>query len=84
MPRLFNLSDKVWIEVMQAERQTRGTDFTHAVIIGEVLLEGFTMPYNSPDWGNDPNLWIDFVSDGPGINPTTKNLEKDAFDVTYW
>ena len=42
------------------------------------------MPYNTPDYGNDPDLWVDFVATGPNINPTTKNLDKDAFDMTYW
>ena len=84
VPVLKELSDRVKIEIMQSERQQRGTDFSHAAIIGEVLLEGVTMPYNAPDWGNDPDLWIDFVSTGPGINPTTKNLDKDQFDSTYW
>ena len=84
VPSLEDLSDRVKIEIMQSERQTRGTDFTHAAVIGEVLLEGITMPYNSPDWGNDPDLWIDFVSKGPNINPTTKGLDKDQFDLTYW
>lgn len=68
----------------QSERQTRNTNRTHAAIIGEVLLEGVTIPYNSPDYGADPSLWIDFVSLSDGINPTTRNLEKDTFDATYW
>ena len=110
VPFLEDLSDKVWIEVYRAERQTRFTDRTHAAVIGEVLLEGKTMPYNSPDYGNDPRLWLDFVATdedcslGPAgeagtvvfgtppedaasacyVNPTTKNLDKDAFDSTYW
>ena len=48
------------------------------------MLEGKTIPYNAPDVGEDPDLWLDFVSLGPGINPTTKNLDKDVHDVTYW
>ena len=45
------------------------------------------MPYNSPDYGEDPKLWLDFVSDQtdhPEVNPTTKNLDKDVFDRTFW
>ena len=84
VPVLDDLSDKVWVELYQSERQTRFTNHTHGAIIGEVLLDGKTLPYNSPDYGNDPNLWLDFVSVGDNINPTTKNLDKDAFDLTYW
>jgi hypothetical protein len=47
-------------------------------------MEGITMPYNCVDWGNDPSLWLDFVSLGNITNPTTKRLDKDAFDNTYW
>ena len=47
-------------------------------------LEGITMPYNSPDYGEDPNLWLDFTSTAEGVNPGTKALDKDAFDSTYW
>ena len=42
------------------------------------------MPYNSPDYGEDPKLWLDFVSSADTVNPTTKNLDKDVFDSTYW
>ena len=84
VPRLEDLAEQVWIELYQSERQTRFTNYTHGAIIGEVLLDGKTIPYNAPDKGNDPNLWLDFVSTGPGINPTTKNLDKDAHDLTYW
>jgi hypothetical protein len=46
-------------------------------------LEGFTIPYNAPDYGNDPSLWLDFVSTD-NVNPTTKRTDKDIFDTTYW
>jgi hypothetical protein len=35
---------------------------THGVIITEQQFEGITLPYNTPDYGNDPSLWLDFVS----------------------
>jgi hypothetical protein len=47
-------------------------------------MDGTTMPYNSVDYGADPELWLDFVSTAPGINMTSKDLDKDAFDNTYW
>ena len=52
----------MWIEIYNAERQTRGTNYTHGVIINEAQMEGITLPYNLPDYGNDPVLWFDFVS----------------------
>lgn len=69
---------------------------THGVIITEAQLEGYTLPYNTPDFNNDPKLWLDFVStnqpDENGnetpeqfrVNPTVKLLDKDPFDPTYW
>ena len=48
------------------------------------MIDGTTMPYNSVDYGNDPDLWLDFVSQAPGINVTSRNLDKDVFDSTYW
>lgn len=42
------------------------------------------MPYNGVDYGNDPALWLDFIDLGNKTNPTTKNLDKDVFDTTYW
>ena len=86
----------MWIEVFSAERQERKTNYTHGVIITESQLEGITLPYNTPDYKNDPVLWLDFTStnqpDANGnpipdkfrVNPTTKNLDKDVFDPTYW
>lgn len=47
-------------------------------------MKGTTMPYNSVDYGDDPALWLDFVSTEEGINMTDKDLDKDAFDNTYW
>ena len=84
IPTMVDLADKVWIEKYQSERQTRQSNFTHGAVIGDLLMDGKTIPYNCPDYGLDPNLWLDFVSTGPGINPTTKNLDKDAHDSTYW
>lgn len=48
------------------------------------MMDGTTMPYNSVDYGNDPNLWLDFVSLAPGVNTTSRNLNKDVYDSTYW
>lgn len=62
IPYLEILSDKMWIELYNAERQTRGTNMTHGVIITESQMDGVTLPYNTPDFGNDPKLWLDFVS----------------------
>jgi hypothetical protein len=42
------------------------------------------MPYNCVDYPNDPSLWLDFVSTGDDIKMTQKDLDKDAFDNTYW
>lgn len=84
MPYLELLSDKVWIELKRAERQAPLPDRTYAAVIGEVLLEGKTMPYNAVDYGVEANLWLDFVSQGDEIVPTTKGLDKDAFDPTFW
>ena len=62
VPYLELLSDKVWIELKRSERQASEPDRTYAAVIGEVLLEGKTMPYNSVDYGVEPNLWLDFVA----------------------
>lgn len=48
------------------------------------MMDGTTMPYNSIDYGNDPKLWLDFISQAPGVNVTSRNLDKDVFDSTYW
>jgi hypothetical protein len=84
VPYLEILSSKVWIELSAAERQTRGTNHTYGFIINEVQMEGVTMPYNSVDYGEDPKLWLDFVAIGDKVNPTHKDMDKDAFDNTYW
>ena len=42
------------------------------------------MPYNSVDFGEDPALWLDFVAIDEKANPTHKDMDKDAFDSTYW
>jgi hypothetical protein len=47
-------------------------------------MKGITMPYNSIDYGEDPMLWLDFVSQEEGVVMTDKDLDKDAFDNTYW
>ena len=52
----------MWIEVYNAERQARTTNYTHGIVITQSLMEGLTLPYNLPDVGNDPNLVIDFTS----------------------
>jgi hypothetical protein len=84
LPYLEQLVTKFHIEMSSAQRQLRGTNQTYAFILNEAQMEGTTMPYNSVDYGDDPDLWIDFVSLAPGVNMTHKNLDKDAFDNTYW
>jgi hypothetical protein len=84
LPYLAQLATKVNIELSSASRQQRGTNHTFAFILNEVQMDGTTMPYNSVDYGEDPELWLDFVSTAPGVNMTSKDLDKDAFDNTYW
>jgi hypothetical protein len=47
-------------------------------------MYGTTLPYNAINYGADPNLWFDFVAEGPDIKLTSRNLDKDVFDSTYW
>jgi len=47
-------------------------------------MYGITLPYNAINAGSDPNLWFDFVATGPDIKLTSRNLNKDVHDSTYW
>ena len=42
------------------------------------------MPYNTPDVGEEPDLYLDFTAFGEGVNPIKKNLDKDVYDNTFW
>jgi hypothetical protein len=57
---------------------------TYGFVLNEMQMKGITMPYNSIDYGEDPMLWLDFVSQEEGVVMTDKDLDKDAFDNTYW
>jgi Iap family predicted aminopeptidase len=50
IPYLEILSSSIWVDVYNAERQTRGTNHTHGVIVTETQSDGMTLPYNLPDW----------------------------------
>jgi hypothetical protein len=47
-------------------------------------MEGITMPYNTPDIGDEPYLYLDMTAYGEGVNPVRKALDKDIFDNTFW
>jgi hypothetical protein len=47
-------------------------------------MYGITFPYNAINYLQDPNLWFDFVAVGPDIKLTSRHLDKDVFDSTYW
>ena len=60
------------------------TNYTYGFLISETILEGITLPYNTPDVFEEPNLYLDMTAYSDEINPTSKNLEKDVFDNTFW
>jgi hypothetical protein len=47
-------------------------------------MEGLTLPYNIPDLGREPLFYIDMTSVAENVNPTTKGLNADPYDATYW
>jgi len=57
---------------------------SHATVLSESKLEGITMPYNTPDFGDEPNLWLDFTSREGKVNPGGRNYNKDVYDQTFW
>ena len=61
-----------------------GTDRTYGILISEAQIAGVTMPYNTPDIGNEPLFYIDMTSTAEGVNPQPKELDKDVFDSTFW
>jgi hypothetical protein len=84
LPYLENIVTTFHIEMSHASRQLRGTNNTYAFVLCEAQMQGTTMPYNSVDYGNDPDMWLDQTSYFPDANMTSKDLDKDAFDNTYW
>ncbi len=45
---------------------------------------GITLPYNMPDWGSEPNFYLDMTASDSTINPVRKAIDKDVYDSTYW
>lgn len=67
-----------------ANRQLMYTNKTFAFLVSKSTSEGITLPYNMPDWGNEPDFYLDMTATGDTINPVRKNIEKDVYDSTYW
>lgn len=67
-----------------ANRQLIGTNYTYGFLISESILEGITIPYNTPNVFDEPELYLDMTAYGDNINPTTKYLDKDVYDNTFW
>jgi len=83
-PYLDYLANKASIEFYRANRQLMGTDRTFGILVSEAQIAGVTMPYNTPDVGNEPLFYIDMTSTAEGVNPRPKELDKDVFDSTFW
>ena len=67
-PYLYYLQNTVNIYFLNANRQLMYTNDTFGIIINDVLLSSITMPYNAPDYGNEPSFYIDMTATGPDIN----------------
>lgn len=47
-------------------------------------MEGIALPYNAPDYGVEPLLYVDQAGVGPKVNNVRKDLDGDPFDATFW
>jgi len=55
-----------------------------AMFVAKSNTLGITIPYNMPDWGREPEFYIDMTARGSNINPVRRPIDKDVFDSTYW
>ena len=78
------MKEKVNIVYYNANRQLLYTNKTFAAVVSTTTSLGVTLPYNMPNWGEEPEFYLDMTSRGDDINPVRKKIDKDVFDSTYW
>jgi hypothetical protein len=60
------------------------SNVTWAMFVSKSITEGITLPYNMPDWGKEPDFYVDMTARGSDINPVRRPIDKDVYDSTYW
>lgn len=83
-PYLQSLKNKVKIYFYNANRQLMGSNVTFAALVSVQTSQGITLPYNMPDWNNEPLFYLDMTAKGHGVTTVRKKIDKDVFDSTYW
>jgi len=48
------------------------SNVTFAMLVSKSISEGLTLPYNMPDWGKEPQFYLDMTARGEGVNPVRR------------